>query len=475
MSYRPLFYTIICLSVLFSCKKDKNVIEENTAFFGGEIINPSSNYIILYKSSDIIDTVYLDSKNRFKYNFKNFESGLYNFYDGKESQAFLIQPQDSIMIRVNTMEFDESLVFSGIGEKENNYLMELFLETEKQEQEVLEISQLEPKAFDKKLCDIRKTKLERLKAFSLKHNTSDLFNLFANANIDYNYYYSKEAYPFINYSKNESEIFSNLPANFFDFRKDIDYNNNTLRDYRPYVSFLRFHFNNIALQEHFKHSEDDTYNNQSLDYNLDKLTLIEEKITDSFIKNRLLYYNMIKFINASKHVDDFDTLLASFQEKSTNKDQKAKANRLVNSYKRLKPGQMIPDLMVVDKNEATHHLKDIINKPTLIYFWDAADRYHLKVCHERAKDLQKKYPEFDFIAINVNAISSREQAEVLKRHRLNYTNEYHFENVTMAIENLSLKPINKVFIVDKDAKIVNPKANMFDITIENEMLALINK
>lgn len=475
MYTRLFIYLLLCSSVMFSCKKDKKTLKDNTAFFGGEIINPSTNYIIIFKSSEIIDTVFLDSNNRFKYVFNDFEPGLFSFYDGKESQSFLIQPLDSIMVRVNTKEFDESLVFNGIGEKENNYLMDLFLETEQQEQEILKISQLEPKAFEAKLSQIRQNKLDKLSKFNDKHKTTELFDAYARANIDYNYYYSKEAYPFINYSQNEEAIFKNLPSDFFDFRSDIDYNNKLLKDYRPYVSFLRFHFNNIALQEHFKHSQDDTYNNQSLDYNLDKLSLIEQKVSDTFIKNRLLYYNMIKFINASKSVDDYDTLLKSFQAKSTNNEQKFKATKLVNSYKLLKPGQVIPDLMVINKNEKTKHLKDIITKPSIIYFWDAKDRYHLKVSHERANDLQKKYPEFDIIAISINKISSREQAEILRRNNFSLTNEYHFENVEDAIELLSLKPVNKIFIVDKNAIIVNPKANMFDVMMETELLGLINK
>ncbi len=474
MYLRHFFYLLLCTSVIFSCKKSTSTIEESTAFFGGEIINPSSDYIIIFKSSEIIDTVYLDDNNRFKYIFNNFEPGLFSFYDGKESQSFLIKPKDSIMLRVNTMEFDESLVFNGIGEKENNYLMDMFLETEKQEQEILKISQLEPIEFDEKLSNIRQAKLEKLNNFNKKYETSALFNTYAKANIDYNYYYSKEAYPFINYSQTEEAIFKKLPPNFFDFRSDIDYNNKALKDYRPYVSFLRFHFNNIALQEHFKHSKDVSYNNQSLDYNLEKLKLIDQKVSDTFIKNRLLYYNMIKFINASKSVDDYDTLLKYFQQKSSNTQQKNKATKLVNSYKLLKPGKIVPDVVVIDKNEKAQQLKDIIKKPTIIYFWDATDRYHLKVSHERANDLQKKYPEIDIIAISINNISNREQAEILQRNNFGLTNEYLFENQDKAIELLSLKPVNKVFIVDKNAVIVNPKANMFDIMIENELLGLIN-
>lgn len=475
MYFRTIISVFICLITLCSCKKEPDQLLGGSAFFGGEIINPTSNYIIIYKSATILDTVYLDNNNRFKYNFKNFEAGLYNFYDGKESQSFLIQPNDSIMVRVNTKEFDESLVFNGIGEKENNYLINLFLETEKLEEDVLKISQLKPEVFDKKLSKIRQKKLDKLKAFTTKHKPSKLFKTFAEAKINYNYFYSKEAYPFINHSKTEYENFKSLPSNFFNFRKEINYNNSILKDYRPYVSFLRFHFSNIALHEHFKHSKESRYNNQSLDYNLDKLHLINKKVKDTFIKNRLVYYNMIRFINASNNVADYDILLKSFKQKSTNATQKKKATTLANSYKRLKPGKVIPDLVIIDKKEKSHRLNNVIKKPTIIYFWDASDRYHLKVSHDRAKQIQKKYPEFDIVAISLNTISSKEQKEILERNLLENTNEYHFKNVDKAIEQLSLRPVNKVFIVDKNAKIVNPKANMFDINIENELLELLNR
>jgi len=476
MSFKHCTYLALITCLLLSCKKDNNSISNGSAFFGGQIINPSTNYIIIYKSTNqILDTVYLDSDNRFKYTFQDFKPGLYNFYDGKESQAFLMHPNDSIMIRLNTIDFDESLVFNGIGEKENNYLIDLFLENEKQEQEVIKISQFKPDDFENKLSEIRQEKLNKLKAFNIKNKATELFNTFAKANINYNYYYSKEAYPFIHHSKDEYEIFESLPDNFFEFRKEIDYNNNTLKNYRPYVSFLRFHFNNIALQTHFKHSKDHTYNNQSLDYNLDKLDLIDKKVNDTFIKNRLLNYNMIRFINASSNVDDFELLLESFEEKSTNSKQKKHANTLVESYKRLKPGQFIPDVKVISKNDQTHSIKSIIKKPSVLYFWDTKDRYHLKVSHDRAKTLHKKYPEFDFIAICVNNLSSREQADVLQRNHLNWTNEYHFKNPETAKQLLSIRPINKVFVVDRHARIVNPKGNMFDISIEHDLLGLINK
>ena len=35
--------------------------------------------------------------------------------------------------------------------------------------------------------------------------------------------------------------------------------------------------------------------------------------------------------------------------------------------------------------------------------------------------------------------------------------------------------INKVFLVDKNGVIINPKGNLFDIKFENELLGLINQ
>ena len=44
-----------------------------------------------------------------------------------EFQVFYLNPGDSLMLRVNTLEFDESLSFTGMGSKGNNLLIDLFL------------------------------------------------------------------------------------------------------------------------------------------------------------------------------------------------------------------------------------------------------------------------------------------------------------------------------------------------------------
>ena len=127
MNYKFVYFFLAISLSFFSCEKDKKASLDGNAFFGGEIINPNSNFVVILKENKVLDSVYLDQNNRFSYIFKNFEPGLFRFYDGKEFQSVLIQPNDSLMFRLNTIEFDESLVFTGIGEKENNFLIDLFL------------------------------------------------------------------------------------------------------------------------------------------------------------------------------------------------------------------------------------------------------------------------------------------------------------------------------------------------------------
>ena len=223
------------------------------------------------------------------------------------------------------------------------------------------------------------------------------------------------------------------------------------------------------------HSDDTSYNDRILDYTLDKLNVIDEKIKNEEIKNGLLNYNIVHFISITKNTEDYDALLESFKQKSTNTEQIERVTRIVNSYKRLKPGKKIPNLDLLDKNDNTVALQELIKKPTVIYFWTKNNKNHLIIAHRRAADLQKKYPEVDFVALNVDSISYKEQVRILKLHNVKITKEFRCKSASKTINTLSVKPINNVFILNDKAEIVNAKANMFNISFEQELLGIINQ
>lgn len=475
MKSKFLFLIVILAVSLFSCIEDKENASINKAYIGGEIINPNSNTIVIIKSGVTLDTITLNNQNRFSYTITDFEPGIYGFIDGREYQNFLIEPNDSIMLRLNTLDFDESLVYTGKGAKENNFLMEMYLLNEQEDDKILGLGQKSAHEFDSIYKKFRDEKLERLNRFRMKNETSKLFDEIAEASINYEYYAHKELYPLANYKISELEAFKSLPKDFYDYRDQIDYNNTVLKDYNPYLSFLRFHFNNVALQEHFTHSKDSLYNKLDLHYNLDKLELINNKVSNVDIKNDLLKNVIYQFISVSKNTEDYDEMLQSFKSKSTNKNDIDVATHFVSSYKKLKPGNKIPPIKLLNKNNKEISIYELIKKPTVVYFWSKRNKNHLISSHNRAKELGVKYPEFHFIAINTDSISYEEQVKILNRYDVRIHNEYRFKSPKQSKETLSVKPILKVFILNKNGEIINAKANMFGVGFEQELLGLLNQ
>ena len=371
-----------------SCKDDTKEKDDNYAYLGGEIINPRKNFVIFSKSDEILDTLKLDANNRFLYKVENLEDGLYTFKlpaaEGLEFQMVLLEPRDSIIFRLNTLEFDESLVYTGVGAKKNNFLINLFLEGEAEDKTILGYSQLPANEFERLLDSIRDHKLKNLKKFSTSNTTSPYFNELIEGNINYDYYLSKEVYPFVNYSQNERKNLESLPEGFYDYRSQIDYNYCNLMDYFPYYSFLKHHFENIALTEHFKSSNDSVYSVKSFDYNMIKLKLIDSLVVNDSIKNSLLVQTAVEYISNSKDVDNYDALLNSFTSKNSNSGHQKYVASIVKSLKDLKPGNKLPPVDILDTNGINTSLKSIINKPTVIYFWSSTYRSHIE-SHKKAK------------------------------------------------------------------------------------------
>ncbi|WP_339917450.1 hypothetical protein [Yeosuana marina] len=471
---RQYVYFIIVALSLFACKNDND--QSDYAYLGGEIINPNNNFIVLSRADQVIDTISLDSHNRFVYKLKNLNPGMYTFRHGSEVQTVFLEPLDSIMFRLNTFDFDESLVYTGEGAKKNNYLINEFLQNEIDEHKIFKLCQLNPEAFEKQIDSIKNNKTEKLNRFKNKYKTSPLFNKIAQSNIDYSYYSSKEIYPFVNYNSNKRNLLKSLPKDFYSYRKNIEYNNELYNtSYLNYNSFLRSSFNNIALEKHLNHSKEDCFNNTSLCYNLDKLNIVDSLVVNTSIKNELLYYFTISFLTKNKNIDNDNAILKSFLNKSTDDKNKEIITNLVHSLNNLKPGGTFPNIDLVNTENGELKIKSVISKPTVIYFWSNKFYDHFKKTHHKASELKIKYPEMHFIAINIDDINLNSWRNTLKRNNFSLRNEYQFEKPEESMNILAVYPITKVFIIDKDNSIVNSNTNMFASNFEEQLLGLLNR
>ena len=474
---RLFIYTIFLSTILFGCKKATNIAEGDIAYFGGEIINPNNNYVLLSKSENTIDTIKLDGRNRFIYKVKNLQEGLYAFKHGGEYQMILLEPNDSLLVRLNTLDFDESLVFTGLGAKKNNYLINEYLNNEKIEKKVYEYCQLNPEAYSRKIDSLKFARTGNLKKFQKKYDTSRLFNDIAKTNNDYSYYFMKEVYPLWHYSKDKSDVYKSLPKDFYNYRKNVNFSNEYLKNNMVYNTFLRSSFNNLALEKHFEHTNNDNnhFKRMSLCYNMDRLNLIDSLVVNTDIKDELLYHFTVSFLARNRDIKSSTAILSSYLDKSNNEKGKEMMTRFTNSLKNLKEGLYIPNVKILDYNNNEVDITSVINAPTVISFWSHTFYDHFKNSHHKINNLKRKYPEVKFIAINIDDYGLEKSKKSLKNNRFSCKNEYYFKNPEASIEVFAIHPMTKTMLIDKDKKIVNSNANLFSNKFEEQLLGFINR
>ncbi len=462
-----LFFTLV------ACTK---ISTTSVAYLGGEIVNKNTDYVVLFDTEDVnvSDTLKLNRNNRFFHKLENFKPGLYTFKHGGEIQMILIEPGDSLMFRLNTLDFDESLVYTGKGSKKNNYLIDDFLQTEIDKKRIYKFCQLSPKQYQKHIDSIKIKKDEKLKNFKNKHNPSHLFDKIAQTNIDYGYFSNKEIYPFVHYGKNKKKTLKTIPNSFYKYRKHINYNDN-IKHYFNYFTFLKSSSNNVALDIHLKHNDTSEFKWMDLCYNLDRIKVIDSLINNSTIKNKLLYHYCASFISKNQNFNDNDKVVKSFLSKSTDKTNNENIISFNKSLKQFKKGEKFPDIKVATSNNELVNIHSLSNKPNVIYFWSHLSKDYYKKSHNRVKDLIEKYPEIDFLSINIDDYNKERWIATLKEEKFNLKNEYIFENPKASKHKLAIYPLTKVILLDGENNIVNGHTNLFANNFEQELLTLLNQ
>lgn len=212
-SYINFILLSLLLTSMISCK-DGMIVGNHVAYFGGEIENPKNNFVVFMKNDKVIDTFYLDKDNRFFHKFDSLTPGLYSFKHDPEYQYVFFDKNDSIMIRLNSNDFDNTLMFCGRGDEKNNFMMELFLKDLELKNNMFDIYEKDEKVFSKYIDSSYQsaTKLyDKRKSFI---NWSEEFDEIAKANIELNFAYKKEVFPIVHEFKTGNSIKTKLPKTY---------------------------------------------------------------------------------------------------------------------------------------------------------------------------------------------------------------------------------------------------------------------
>lgn len=465
--------TLLLLFILSGCKESNSEFT-SCAYFGGEINNPTADYVTFRNSKNkIADTLFLDDNNRFIQKIEHLNPGIYFFSHGGEYQMLLLEPKDSIMFRLNTVDFDESLVYSGNGAKKNNWIIRTFLDNERKARKLSEYFKMEPEAFHNMIETKRFTAHKRLDNYLESNSESDQFIKLVKGQIDYGHFALKEIYPFGYFGNNKMVHIRDLPEEFYAFRNDVDFNSAELSEVYAYSRYLFSFFDNIAVNEYYKHRDfHESFNRESLIHNLSKLKLIDSVIENEQIKNNLLKYTTRNFINSCNDIANVNIILTDYLNRCIDDPSKKEMTDLAEAISKLQPGKKLPNIELVDALNKTHNILDLIDETTVIYFWSSNYKRHLKNVQQRVLQIKEEHPNIKFVAININNDNKSHWRKTLENAAFDLNSEYRFKDASYSRKAYVINSVNKVILVDKNHTIIHPNVRMFGNDMENLLAGL---
>jgi thiol-disulfide isomerase/thioredoxin len=155
-----------------------------------KIANRNSDTITISSGRAFKQVVPINNKGEFQTSFEGTkDGGMFRLNDGKEGTTMFLKNGYNLTMILDTKDFDESIVYKGIGEKENNYLAKKALFDEKFEMELEalfdaeesvykaalakkkanDIAMIDGKGLDEKLVGMLKPSFEQEEMFLIQY------------------------------------------------------------------------------------------------------------------------------------------------------------------------------------------------------------------------------------------------------------------------------------------------------------------
>lgn len=418
------------------------------------------------KDSKVIDTIILNPDNTFFKKFDSLTPGLYSFKHEPEYQYIYFDKNDSLMVRVNSQEFDESIVFCGRGDEKNNFLMELFLKNEHDRNVMFDVFNENISQFSTKIDSAYKSKQTFYNSKKEAIEWSEEFDEYALAMLNFFHYSKKELYPVIHKMRTGIDIKKQLPNDFYDYRKDIDFNNNKLTNFSPFVRYLSNLMNNLS-------DNDEWANRSEIDKSFlassKKLHIADSIFTNEKIKNTVLDNIAFTYLLEDQNIVNNKKFLDNYHSLSTDKNQHNEIKKIGDAIQKLKENNPFPDANIVDTNNNVVLLSSVIKKKTVVFFWTKNLESHFVASHKRVMDLQSKHPDYDFISICVDDNQEKWLGILKNYHSFKGIKEYRVQNFEEVKDRWVVNKIHRTIVLNSDGTINNAFVSLFDINFEKNL------
>ena len=412
----------------------------------GEITNPNSDKITI-RGNGYIKVIDVNTNGTFDDTLV-IKQGNFTFYDTKESTAMYLAPGYRLDISLDGKEFDETLKYSGIGEKPNNFNASYFLFNEKnaidsetykkiENQEYFDY-QLKTHASIMKLLNEYEIENENfLESQADKFRFQMLNNLITKLGEDY----------FAGKTKGIITQYLDTETNKIDFKDSVMFASNN--DYRY---FLSSYFVAGLTSGDLKTLE--LYNEELLE--------MQKKSILTTLKRGISFYNM----------DKLDVYYQTYVKLAANDKGINRIKEKYDRIKNLKKGSPSPSFNYPDSSGKNISLESLKGKLVYVDVW-ATWCGPCKAQIPFLKQLEEKYREEDiaFVSLSIDQLKNISQWKDMivdkklegiqiiadKAWRSKFVTDYVIEGIPRFI------------LIDKDGNLMDPMAPRPAIYVDGEM------
>jgi hypothetical protein len=363
--------------------------------------------------------------------------------------------------------------FSGRGSEKSSFLLEMLLNNQENNELILSYYKFNPEKFSRITDSIREQLIESLGNLNDEQKFSQKFLDIAHTVIDYEYYDLRERYTFL-IEKYNSQFADEIPEDFYNYRNEIDFSNESLQEYKVYTNFIENYLRSKSI-ENCNTDEDldrSCFELGSYQNIRRRIILVDSLTTLPYMKNKFLDRLVTRGIVMAKNQDRVDSILEVLE--NINYSNIGQAEDLAIIQKSYFEGSSIRKGKMINTSKEQVTYGDIISKPSVIFIWSLYAPSHYKWQHNNIKALRRKYPEVDFIGVNIDQGETENWLRVVSSNNYNKDYEYQITNREISKE-VFRKYIHKIFFVNSETVIIDGDAKLYSPNFETELLEFLNR
>jgi peroxiredoxin len=261
------------------------------------------------------------------------------------------------------------------------------------------------------------------------------------------------------------DVFEKLPNQYYNYRKNINFNNVELSTYSPFVMYLSHLLNNVGAVKYHNHFSDV---DMALTTYVNKLNIADTLIKNEKVKNSILNNIAFSYLLEDQNMVNNQKFLESYRKFSTDTSKKNEILKIGNAIQLLIAGNQLPEVSLIDKEEITVSSNSFVKKKTVLFFYTKEALTHLAAAHKKVLAFKSKYPDYQFIAINLDK-GQDEWVDLLSNYKFEGIQEYRCANFEDIKNKWAITKIHRAMILNENGKIKNAFTNLFDVKFENDL------